>query len=42
MGKYDPVVMYFRNDYLAEYEECSDGVLDDYHQRNAEEGIHGI
>jgi hypothetical protein len=42
MGEYDPVAMYFRNDYITEYEECPDGVLDNYHQRNAEEGIHGI
>jgi len=23
--------MYFRNPYIEEYEECSDGVLDAYH-----------
>lgn len=36
---YEPVAMYFRNDYMREYEECPDGVLDVYHRRNGNEGI---
>lgn len=32
MGKYDPVAMYFRNNYIAEYEESPDGVPDVYHR----------
>ncbi len=36
---YEPVAMYFRNDYMWEYEECPDGVLDVYHRRNGNEGI---
>jgi len=27
IGIYDPVAMYFRNDYMRKYEECSDNVL---------------
>ena len=27
---YEPVAMYFRNDYMQEYEECPEGVLDMY------------
>jgi hypothetical protein len=38
-GIYDPVAMYFRNDYMRKYEECSDNVLDIYHWRNCNEGI---
>lgn len=36
---YEPVAMYFRNDYMREYEECPDGVIDAYHRRNGSEGI---
>lgn len=36
---YEPVAMHFRNPYVAAYEECPDGVLDVYHQRNHSEGI---
>ena len=36
---YEPVAMHFRNPYVAAYEECPDGVLDVYHQRNSSEGI---
>ncbi|MCJ7616012.1 MAG: hypothetical protein MUO43_05695 [Desulfobacterales bacterium] len=36
---YEPVAMYFRNDYMQEYEECPEGVLDVYHRRNGSEGI---
>ena len=36
---YEPVAMHFRNTYVAAYEECPDGVLDVYHQRNHSEGI---
>ena len=36
---YEPVAMYFRNDYMREYEECPDGVIDVYHRRNGSEGI---
>lgn len=32
---------YYRNDILAKYEECPDGYLDDYHQRNIVESTHG-
>jgi hypothetical protein len=38
-GIYDPVAMYFRNDYMQKYEECPDNVLDLYHRRNCNEGI---
>lgn len=38
-GNYDPVAMYFRNDYMQKYEECPDNVLDLYHRRNCNEGI---
>lgn len=31
----------YRNDILACYEECPDGYLDDYHQRNIVESTHG-
>ncbi len=36
---YDPVAMYFRNDYMQKYKECPDKVLDIYHRRNCNEGI---
>jgi hypothetical protein len=36
---YEPVAMYFRNPYVAKYEECPDAVLDIYHLRNISEGI---
>jgi hypothetical protein len=36
---YEPVAMYFRNPYVAKYEECPDAVLDVYHRRNISEGI---
>ncbi|PWB50712.1 MAG: hypothetical protein C3F06_11630 [Candidatus Methanoperedenaceae archaeon] len=36
---YEPVAMHFRNPYVAAYDECHDGVLDVYHQRNHSEGI---
>jgi hypothetical protein len=39
IGIYDPVAMYFRNDYMKKYDECSDNVLDLYHRRNCNEGI---
>jgi hypothetical protein len=32
---------YYRNDILTKYEECPDGYLDDYHQRNIVESTHG-
>jgi hypothetical protein len=32
---------YYRNDVLAKHEECPDGYLDDYHQRNIVESTHG-
>ena len=38
-GIYDPVAMYFRNDYMNKYNECPDNVLDLYHRRNSNEGI---
>ena len=38
-GFHDPVAMYFRNDYMQKYDECSDNVLDLYHRRNSNEGI---
>ena len=38
-GIYEPVAMYFRNPYIAKYEECPDAVLDVYHLRNISEGI---
>jgi len=38
-GFNDPVAMYFRNDYMNKYAECSDNVLDLYHRRNSNEGI---
>ena len=38
-GVYEPVAMYFRNPYVAAYEECPDAVLDVYHLRNISEGI---
>ena len=38
-GIFDPVAMYFRNDYMQKYEECPDYVLDLYHRRNSNEGI---
>ncbi len=38
-GVHEPVAMYFRNPYVAAYEECPDGVLDVYHQRNHSEGV---
>ncbi|MDL5503370.1 MAG: hypothetical protein QSU88_09155, partial [Candidatus Methanoperedens sp.] len=38
-GNYDPVAMYFRNDYLQKYEECPDNILDFYHRRNCNKGI---
>lgn len=36
---YEPVAMHFRNNYIQEYEECPEGVLDVYHRRNGSEGI---
>lgn len=38
-GVHEPVAMHFRNPYVAAYEECPDGVLDVYHQRNHSEGV---
>jgi len=38
-GVHEPVAMYFRNPCVAAYEECPDGVLDVYHQRNHSEGV---
>jgi hypothetical protein len=38
-GIYEPVAMYFRNPYVAKYEECPDAVLDMYHMRNISEGV---
>lgn len=38
-GVHEPVAMYFRNPCVAAYDECPDGVLDVYHQRNHSEGI---
>ncbi len=39
IGIYEPVAMYFRNNYMRQYEECPDAVLDVYHMRNCSEGI---
>ncbi len=36
---FSPPAMYFRNPYMAKYEECPDAVLDIYHLRNISEGI---
>ena len=38
-GIFDPVAMYFRNNYIRKYEECPDNILDLYHRRNSNEGI---
>jgi len=38
-GVHEPTAMYFRNPYVAKYEECPDAVLDVYHQRNHSEGV---
>ena len=39
--KYECVGAYFRNARMAEYEEVPDTYLDDYHNRNKDEGFNG-
>ena len=39
--RFKQVGMYYRNHILAKYEECPDGYMDDYHQRNKIESHHG-
>lgn len=40
-GRTQLVGAYFRNQTMAEYEECPDGYLDVYHARSQDEGLNG-